>query len=209
GRLRAAKLDVEHRAGGALADHELLEAVPAGLVAYLRAHRLVAHRQHPGGEAERAALLVDRLGQPRALAQAARPAHAERQVAVAEVEPDVVAQLAQAVHHVERVAGEAPAALVDQVREPERDEVGVRRDVGAVDLDVVAGVGDHRELVADDVEQPAGELRAAGTAREQDYHSSSGRPLSLMPACVLWRTLTPISSAVSDSAMRAASSGPA
>ena len=118
-------------------------------------------------------------------AQAARAAHAERQVAVAEVEPHVVAQLAQAVHHVERVAGQAPAALVDQVGEPERDEVGVGRDVGAVDLDVVAGVGDHGELVADDVEQPAGELGAAGTAGEQDYHSSSGRPVRRIPACVL------------------------
>ena len=41
---------------------------------------------------------------------------------------------------------EAPAALVDPVGQPERDEVRVGGDVGAVDLDVVAGVGDHDEV---------------------------------------------------------------
>ena len=64
---------------------------------------------------------------------------------------------------------QAPAALVDQVGEPEGHEVGVGRDVRAVDLDVVAGVGDHDEaLGADDVEHPARELRAAGAAGEHD-----------------------------------------
>ena len=58
-----------------------------------------------------------------------RPAQPDREVAVAEVEPHVDAELAQPVHHVERVAAQAPAALVDAVGEPERDEVGVGRDV--------------------------------------------------------------------------------
>ena len=47
-------------------------------------------------------------------------------------------------------------------------EVGVGRDVRAVDLDVVGGVGDDDEVVADDVEHPARELRAAGAAGEDD-----------------------------------------
>jgi hypothetical protein len=38
-----------------------------------------------------------------------------RRVAVAEVEPDVLAHLAQRVHHRERVAAQAPAAAVDLV----------------------------------------------------------------------------------------------
>ncbi len=67
------------------------------------AYGLVAHRQHLRGDVQRVALLVDRLGQPRPLAQAPGAAQADGQVAVAEVEPDVLAQLAQAVHHVERV----------------------------------------------------------------------------------------------------------
>ena len=67
-----------------------------------------------------------------------------------------------------RVVAQAPAALVDPVGEPERDEVGVGGDVAAVDLDVVARVGDHDEVVADLVEHAAGELGAARAARE-DY----------------------------------------
>ena len=47
-------------------------------------------------------------------------------------------------------------------------EVGVGADVGAVDLDVVGGVGDDRQLVAGDVEHPARELRAARAARQHD-----------------------------------------
>ena len=45
--------------------------------------------------------LADRLGERRALGQALRAAQADGEVAVAEVEPDVDAQLAQLRHHVE------------------------------------------------------------------------------------------------------------
>ena len=41
------------------------------------------------------------------------------------------------------------------------------------------------ELVADLVQQAAGELGAAGPAGEQDYHGRSVRPVRRMPACVL------------------------
>ena len=182
--LDAAQLDVLDRPGRALADHELLERVPGPARLHVGAHRLVAHRQHARLDAERPARLVDRLGQPGALGEPAGAAHAQREVAVAEVEPDVVAELAQAVHDVEGVAGQAPAALVDAVGEPEGDEVGVGGDVGAVDLDVVGGVGDDDELVRL-VEQAARELGSAGPAREQDYHGRSVRPVRRMPACVL------------------------
>ena len=49
-------------------------------------------------------------------------------------------------------------------------EVGIGAHVGAVDLDVVGGVGHHDELVADHVEHPAGELGAARAAGEDDDH---------------------------------------
>ncbi len=70
-----------------------------------------------------------------------------------------------------------PAALVDPVGQPERHQVGIGRDVGAVDLDVVAGVGDHHQLVgADHVEHAAGELGAAGAAGEHhDRSALTGR----------------------------------
>ena len=59
--------------------------------------------------------------------------------------------------------------------------------MGAVDLDVVAGVGDDAEL-AGGVEHPAGELGAAGPAGEHDdvlaahSHRTSRRPVSWIPA---------------------------
>ena len=103
------------------------------------------------------------------------------EVAVAELEPDVHAELAQAVHDREGVAAQPPSALVDAVGEPEADEVGVGRDVGAVDVDVVAGVRDHHELLGrDDVEHAARELRAAGPAGEHhDLGRSSALPVRL------------------------------
>ena len=108
----------------------------------------------------------------------------------------------------EGVAPQAPAALVDAVGQPERAQVGIGADVGAVGLDVVGRVGHHHELVADDVEHPAGELGAARPAGEDDHHGVS-TPVILIPACALWRTLIEISSAVSDSTMRAISRRPA
>jgi hypothetical protein len=78
------------------------------------------------------------------------------------------AELAQAVHHVEGVALQPPASVVDPVGEPERAQVRVRRDVCAVDVDVVAGVGDNDEIVARDVEHAACELRASRAARQHD-----------------------------------------
>ena len=84
---------------------------------------------------------------------------------------------------------QAPAALVDAVGQPVEDEVGIGGDVGAVDLDVVGGVGDDDELVADHVEHAAGELGPARPAGQDDYfaagHSSSGRPVIRIPAWVL------------------------
>ena len=83
----------------------------------------------------------------------------------------------------QRVAADAVAALVDRVGEPVGDEVGVGRDVDAVDLHVVAGVGDHRQVLgADHVEQAARQLRAAGAAGEERYatRARSGRPVSLI-----------------------------
>ena len=48
-------------------------------------------------------------------------------------------------------------------------------DLAAVDLEVVAGVGDHHEVVAHGVLQPARELRAPGAAAEEDDRSHGPR----------------------------------
>ncbi len=52
--------------------------------------------------------------------------------------------------------------------EPVGDEVGVGGDVDSEDLDVVGGVDEDREVLAEDVLHPGGELGAAGAAGE-DY----------------------------------------
>jgi hypothetical protein len=114
------------------------------------------------------------------------PQTAERQVAIAQAEPDLLAAGTAPVHLLPRVAVDAPAALVDHVGQPVGDQVRVGGDVHAVMLGVVAGVGDHDELArADDIEHPARELRAAGPAGEDDYQSSSGSPVIRTPAWVL------------------------
>ena len=118
--------------------------------------------------------LRERLGQPRALAEPPRALEADREVAVAEVEPDVLAERAQGVHHHEGVVAQAPAAIVDAVGQPVEDEVGVGRDVAAVHLDVIAGVGDHDEIVADLFEQSARQLGASRTARQQNHGGAHG-----------------------------------
>jgi hypothetical protein len=123
-------------------------------------------------------------GQPLAGVQQLGADQTHREVAVAEPEPRLAAAGRECVHHVPRVARDAVAALVDGVGEPVGHEVRVRRDVHAVDLRVVGGVRDHDELVGR-VEHPARELCAPCPAREDRYQSSSGSPVSLMPACVL------------------------
>ena len=127
-------------------------------------------------------------------ASSLRPLQAPCEVAIAEVEPHLDAQPAQRVHHREGVVAQTPAALVDHTGQPEGDQVGVGRDVRAVDLDVIARVGDHRQpLRAERVGDAPRELRAAGPAGQQDdvaigaahSHRLSGSPLRRMPAWIL------------------------
>ena len=90
-----AHLDALDRPARPLADHELLEAEPRAARrgrACARARRSAAA---PAPRTPSARQLGDRLGQPRALGQPPRALQADREVAVAEVEPDVVAELAQ------------------------------------------------------------------------------------------------------------------
>ena len=153
-------------------------AVPAAARADPGAQRVVGRDEHARGHAERAPQVVDRVRQPRARREPAGAVQADRQVAVAEVEPDRPRRARAAGPSRANVSPvQAPAALVDRVGEPERDEVGIGADVGAVDLDVVAGVGDDDEFGAELVQQAAGQLRASGAPGEQDDGCHSGGTL--------------------------------
>ena len=179
--LGAAVLQPLDQPGRALADHELLEGAPAGGArAHPRAHGIVAHRQHPRAHADRLVQARQRRGRGESLGEHPRALQAPGQVAVAEVEPHVHAELAQRVHHREGVAAQAPAALVDRVGQPEGHEVGVGRDVRAVDLDVVARVDDRGEtLGAGHVGDPPRELGAAGAAGEDRRRLARSLPQPL------------------------------
>ncbi len=80
-------------------------------------------------------------------------------------------------HHLPRVVAQSPAALIDRVGEPVGHQVGIGGDVHAVDLDVVRGVGNDRQL-GGHVEQAAGELGAARAAGEQKRQTRSSGQLS-------------------------------
>jgi hypothetical protein len=142
-----------------------------------RAQRRVGRHEHPRGHAERAPQVVDGVREPPARREPQLAVQADRQVTVAEVEPHVLAERAQLIHGRERVPGQAPAALVDLVGQPEGDEIGVGGDVGAVDLDVIAGIGDDHEFGAELVQQASSQLRASGAPGEQDDGCHSGGTL--------------------------------
>ena len=122
GRRLAAVLDVLDRPLRAVADHELLERRASGRrrVIHVRSGSSVGTSTRAGTPNARRRSSIACVSRAPA-GEPPRAVQADREVAVAEVEPDVLAERAQLVHRGERVAVEAPAALVDRVGEPEGD----------------------------------------------------------------------------------------
>ena len=173
----AAKLDPFERRLGVLEDQVLLEVPPLALRLHVGLDGLVAHRQDERVEPERGRDLARDAGQPVALVQQRRSQQAGGEILVAELEPVGRADPDQLLEGVVRVVADSVAALlVDHVGEPVGDQVGVGGDVQAECGDVVAGVGDHRQLVRlERVGEPARQLGAAGAAGQQRDHCASGR----------------------------------
>ena len=115
------------------------------------------------------------LGQRSSRPQKLGPDETHGEVAVAEANQCGGAAALKHVHHLPRVAVQAPAALVDRVGQPVGHEVGVGGDVNPVDVHVVTGVGDHAEL-AGNARQAAPQPGPARAAGEQDYQRGSWRP---------------------------------
>ena len=120
----AVELDVLDRVGcvrgTAGLDHELLKRPPVLFAASTRVRTgasLIGSTVP--GTSSAVAIARLRVGESLAGLQSAGPLDSNRQVLIAEVEPHVDADRSQSVHHVERVAVETPAALVDPVSEPE------------------------------------------------------------------------------------------
>ena len=146
------------------------KAEPAAAREHPRAHGSSHIGSTRARHAERRGHLARAPRSARALGQPPRALQAERQVAVAEVEPESVAELAQRRPSLRTCRRRGPSrARRSRSASQKVTRSGSGETCDAVDLDVVAGVGDHDQLVADHVEHPAGELRAAGAAGEDDY----------------------------------------
>ena len=171
---RARRLDpgeghLEHVGRLVEPDEVLLEREPAIGRPDPRADGLVGHREDRRRDAERALDVAIDRGEAIARPQAPRPVDVDGEVAVAEAEPG---RLAEALQHPgcrPRLAGQAPAALaVGQAGEGVEHGVVVGADEEAVELLVVGGVDDDRELARrQDGSQPMGELRPAHAARQR------------------------------------------
>ncbi len=104
GLLGAAELEALHESLCTLANHELLEGVPAARRANPGAHRIVAHRQYPRAYADRFVQPLDRRRGGRSLGEHPGPLKTPGEVAVAEVEPHLGAERSQPIHHREGVS---------------------------------------------------------------------------------------------------------
>ena len=102
---------LEHVRRLALVDEVLLELEPAVRGADLGRDRLVGHRQDPGGDPERRLRVEAGIRDAGAGADPCGPGDVQREVAVAEREPGLLAVDAELVHDDLRVALDAPAPL--------------------------------------------------------------------------------------------------
>ena len=119
---------------------------------------------HGGRELERD------LGRSIAGPQAIGAPDVRGEIAVAEPEPLDLAQRLEPIHHGPALAAEAPSPdLVVQAGQRVRDGVVVRPDRQAVQLQVVAGVDDDRQIGPDGRGQAVCHLGPTDAAREQDH----------------------------------------
>src|SRR5947208_6520496 len=105
----------------------------------------------------------------------------EAKVPVAELEPGLATETLNRVARVPGLVGAAPAALlVAGAGERVEQRVEVRRDVQALDLEVVADVGNHRHIARpDDLGQRLHEPGAADSpCQDGDLHLAAKRRLS-------------------------------
>jgi hypothetical protein len=179
GRAGGGQVDAFHVVRRAVARQVLLEVhAPAAAELHDGRTRIFRHGEDAARDAERAADLVADLGQARAPRQAQRAVVTDREVAIAESEPGLVAERAEGVDHRRGVALEsiAPAAVY-AARQRVGDDVDVRADVHAVEAAVVAGIDDDADLLRRcDPHQSGQEARRTDAARQRHPGSGAGGP---------------------------------
>ena len=159
-------------------DEPRLERERAGGRLDERAQRIVGRGQELRLEAERVRNALRRLRERHALAQELGAHEMQADVAVAEPEPRLAAELRDGVERLPRLARAAPAALlVGEAGERVEDAVQIGRDPKAQHLDVVRDVAyDGNVAWIDYTDEAAQEPRATDAAREdRDVHAADSR----------------------------------
>ena len=161
-------------------DEPLLEREAAGGSVDPRAKEVVSRGENRRLDAEGPHQAAGHGGERLAGTEGLRADEVEADVAVAELEPRLAAELAHRLERVPRLVGSAPTPFLV------RDAVEVRRDLEAEHLEVVAYVDDRRHVrgrqrLGDRADEPP----AADAAGEDDRpHATATRPAIASAICV-------------------------
>ena len=141
---RAVEAQGMHARLAAAAHEVVLERQRAFVGVDERAHGIVRHGQYGGGDAERLRDGCREIGELAAGGQQPGTAHVDGEVAVAEAEPGVAAELAQRIHEAPGLVAAAPAEdRVLQIGKRVGHGVDVGRDREPQVLEVIGGVDDR------------------------------------------------------------------
>ncbi len=133
----------------ALKAHEIiLEVEPPLVRSQSGPQPIVRRRQHAGTDAEAAAEVGGDGGESLAPPQPTGALDMDRQVAIAEAEPILAAERGQRFHERPGLVLPAPSQLrVVEAGKRVHQGVGVRRDMQAEMLEIVADIGDDKQIV--------------------------------------------------------------
>ena len=150
----------------ALIAHEvLLKRKRACIRLHDRANRIVGHGQNARGDAELPDQMRRDAGQRLAGPEAMGAVDMGREIAVAEVEPRRSAQGRHGLHEAPRLVAPAPSGLrIDDAAKRIERGIDVGRDGEAQMLEIVAGVDDNGQPIAQQMREPKRQLGAADAA---------------------------------------------
>ena len=136
--------------GAALKAHEIvLEIEPALIRPQSGPQPVVGRRQHAGTDAEAAAEVGGDGGETLALPQPTGALDMNRKVAIAKAKPVLAAERGERFHERPRLVLPAPAELrIVEAGERVHQRVGVRRDMQAEMLEIIADIGDDKQIVS-------------------------------------------------------------
>ena len=133
----------------ALKTHEIiLEIKPTLVSSQSGADRIICRRQHAGTDAESATEVSGDGGQSLTPPQPTRALDVNRQVAVAKAEPILAAERRESFHERPGLVLPAPSQLrVVEASKCVHQRVGVRRDMQAEMLEIIADIGHDKQIV--------------------------------------------------------------